>query len=103
MDENKVVKGLAYCGVFVFMLAVCWYLLAEPDVSDQRERADSVGAALERADEIASGIDEAESRIEASQERRGECAEILEDSERRIEESRAIIQAVRSRAGQDGK
>ena len=128
MDENKVFKGLAYCGVFVFMLAVCWYLLAEPNISDQRERASDVGAALERAgseqhdaerdiervgrgidasieraDEVASGIDEAERRIEASQERGGECAEVIADSERRIKESKRILQGIRSRAGQDGK
>lgn len=128
MDENKLFKGLAYCGVFVFVFAVCWYLLREPDVSDQRDAAarvaESLGRAgseqrnaernlvnvgrgidsgIERADEIERGIDEAESRIADVQSRGGECAEILADSERRIEESRAILQSVRSRAGQNGK
>ena len=112
----------------MLVLAVCWWLLREPDVSDQRERASDVGTALERAgaeqrnaeihivnvgrgidaslgrvDAIASGIDEAESRIDAVQSRGGECAGILADSERRIEESRAILQGIRERARQDGK
>ena len=128
MEENKVIKGLAYCGVFVFVLAVCWYLLREPDVHNQRdaaarvteslERAGSeqrdaenhlvnvgrgIDSGLERADEIERGIDEAESRIADVQSRGGECAAILADSQRRIAESRAILQSVRSRTGQDGK
>ena len=128
MEENKVFKCAAYIGVFIFIFAVCWFLLSEPDVSNQRERADDVRSALDRAgseqrnvegnlerigrglddsirkaDGIAERIGDAESAITASQERRGECEPILADSERRIEESKRIIQAVRARAGQDGK
>ena len=112
----------------MFILAVGWYLLREPDVSNQRERAsdvreslDRVGAeqrnaesnierierglddSLGRADEIAERIGEAAERIADSEKRNAECAGILEDSERRISESRAILQAVRERARQDGK
>ena len=128
MDENKTIKYLAYIGVFVFILAVCWYLLTEPDVHDQRDRADDVRESLDRdgaeqrnaesnierierglddslgrADEIAERISDAENAITASQERRGECEKLLADSERRISESRAIIQTVRARKGQDRK
>ena len=128
MDENKTFKYIAFVGVFIFICAVCWYLLREPDVSNQRDRASDVrdelantGAAqrdaeshivnaggridrsLESADAIAGRIDEAAERIADSAERNAECAELVADSERRIEESKRIIQAVRSRAGQDGK
>ena len=122
MDENKTIKYLAYIGVFVFICAVAWYLLTEPDVSNQRERAndvrnelsnagdaqrdaqghlDNAGQRIDRsvelADEIAGGIDEAAERIADSEKRNAECAGILEDSERRIEESKRIIQSVRER------
>ena len=128
MEENKTIKYLAYIGVFVFILALCWYMLREPDVSNQRDRANDVRTELsnvgnaqrdveshivnagqridrsvESVDEIARGIDEATERIEDSTARNAECAGILADSERRIEESERILQAVRSRAGQDGK
>ena len=128
MEENKTFKAIAYIGVFVFVLALCWYLLSEPNVSDQRDRANDVGAELgnvgnaqrdaeshivnagqrigrsiESADEIAGRIDEATERIESVQERSESVAGILEDSQRRISESRAILQEVRSRAGQDRK
>ena len=128
MDENKTIKYLAYIGVFVFILAVCWYLLREPYVHDQRERAsdirnelsntgnaqrdaqghiDNAGRGIDRSinavDEIAGGLGEAESRIAESEKRNAECAEIVSDSERRIEESRAILQGIRSRARQNGK
>ena len=121
MEKTFRIIGIVCACVFVGWLA--WYLFSEPDVHNQRERADDVGAALgntgaaqrdverdlerigrgidgsiKRIDEIAGGIDEAESRIDAVQERRGECAEILADSERRIEESQRILQSVRSRA-----
>lgn len=128
MDEKKLFKAFSYCLCFVLVLAVCWWLLSDPDVSNQRERASDVGnelvnagnaqrdaeshlvnagrridRSLESADEIAGRIDEATERIESVQERSGPVAGILEDSERRIEESKRILQAIRSRAGQDGK
>ena len=128
MEKNKTIKYLAYIGVFIFILAVCWYLLREPDVSNQRERAndvrtelgnvgdaqrdaeknlDSAGQRIDRsiesADEIAGRIDEATKRIESVQERSEPVAGILEDSERRIAESKSILQTVRNRARQDGK
>ena len=126
-DNKKVYYALVACGV-VLVLAVCWYLLAEPNISDQRERASDVGESLDRAgseqrnvenhlerierglddslgraDEIAERISDAENAITASQERRGECEKLIGDSESRIAESRAILQAVRARKGQDRK
>ena len=128
MDENKTIKYLAYIGVFVFILAVGWYLLREPDVHDQRERTSDITESLGRvgeeqrnaesnldrierglddsigrADEIAERISDAESAITASQERRGECEKLISDSESRIAESKSIIQGIRERSGQDGK
>ena len=125
-DENKTLKYGIYLGVLVLILSVCWWLLAEPDVRDQRDRAtdverslDNVGReqqtaadaveriergisdSIERADEIERGIGEAESAISADAERRGECERIIEDSERRLAESQRIIQAVRERARQN--
>lgn len=123
MDENKTFKYIAFVGVLVFILAVVWYLLREPNVSNQRDRTndvrtelgnvgnaqrdaenhiDNAGQRIDRsvelADEIAGRIDEAESRIEDSAKRNAECAGIIADSERRIEESRAILQGIRERA-----
>lgn len=122
MDENKTFKYIAFVGVFVFICAVAWYLLREPDVHDQRERASDVrnelgnagdaqrdaeshivnagqriDRSLESADAIAGRIDEATERIADSAERNAECAGILKDSERRIEESKSILQTVRER------
>ena len=121
MEENKYIKAIAYVGVFLFVCAVCWYLLAEP-VSNYRDRANDVTESLGRvgeeqrnaesnierierglddsigrADEIAERISDAESAITASQERRGECEKLISDSESRISESKRIIQAVRER------
>ena len=126
VDENKIIRGVAIAGGALFVLAVCWFLLGEPDVHDQRERADDVrtelgnaGSAqrdaqrhiddagrgidrsLESADAVAGRIDEAAERIADVQEQSDAIAGILEDSERRIEESKRIIQAVRVRAGQN--
>ena len=123
MEENKAFKYAAYLGCFIFIVAVCWYLLREPDVSNQRERANDVVQSLDSAgaeqrnaqkhierigqriddsigyvENIERGIDEAQSRIADVQERSGKCAELLEDSERRIAESERIIHEVRSRA-----
>lgn len=124
MEKTLRIIGIV-CGV-VFVGWLLWYLLCEPDVHDQRDRAsdvreslDRVGAkqrnaesnidrierglddSLGRADEIAERISDAESAITASQERRGECEKLIGDSERRIAESRAILQAVREGARQD--
>ena len=128
MEENKGFKYFAYIGIFVCICAVCWYLLREPNVHDQRDRADDVrnelsniGTAqrdaqshivnaggridrsIESTDAITERIGEAESRIADSAERNAECAGILEDSERRIEESKRILQGIRERARQNGK
>ena len=114
--------------VLLFIVGLCWYLLREPGVRNQRERADDVrtelsntGAAqrdaekhiidageridgsIKLADEVAGRIDEAAERIADSEERNAECASIVEDSERRIGESQRIIQSIRKRAGQGGK
>ena len=128
MEENKTFKAIAFIGVFVFVCAVCWYLLSEPDVHNQRDRANDVRTELSNAgtaqrdaqshidnagqridsgiglaDEIAGRIDEATERITDSTERNAECTELVADSERRISESKSIIQAVRERARQNGK
>ena len=126
MAKTFRIIGIVCAVVFVGWLL--WYLLSEPDVHDQRDRAndvrnelantgnaqrdaqshiDNAGQRIDRSiesvDEIARGIDEAESRIEDSAERNEECTRLVEDSERRIEESKRILQAVRTRKGQDGK
>ena len=126
MEKTFRIIGIVCACLFVGWLL--WYLLCEPDVHDQRERANDVAESLDRVgeeqrnaesnlerierglddsigrtDEIAGRISDAENAITASQERRGECEKLISDSESRISESRAIIQAVRERARQDGK
>ena len=126
MEKTFRIIGIIFACLFVAWLA--WYLLCEPDVHDQRDRAndvrnelsntgtaqrdaqghiDNAGQRIDRsielADEIAGRIDEATERITDSAERNAECAELVADSERRIEESKRILQAVRERARQDGK
>ena len=128
MDKKGTFYYIAIIVGVLLVCAVCWYLLREPNVHDQRSRANDVRESFERIDseqrnaendidragrridagvksidEISERISDVENAITASQERRGECAEIVTDSERRIEESRAILQGIRSRAGQDGK
>ena len=128
MDKEKFYQCLFFVGGIVLIISVCWWLLREPDVHDQRERANDVrnelsnaGTAqrdaqshidnagqridrgIESVDKIAGGIDEATERINDSAERNAKCAELVTDSERRIEESKRIIQGIRERAGQDGK
>ena len=126
MEENKTFKAVAYIGVFVFICAVCWYLLS--DVSnnggtaiDVREQFDRVGeeqrnaenalvdvergldASSRIADEVSERIDDAENRTEQVKAGLDDCARLVEDSERRIEESKSILQGIRERAGQSGK
>lgn len=126
MEKTLRIIGIVCACLFVAWLA--WYLLCEPNVSNQRERAsdvrnelsntgdaqrdaqshiDNAGQRIDRSiesvDEIARGIDETTERIADSAERNAECAELISDSERRIEESKRILQAVRTRKGQDGK
>lgn len=126
MEKTLRIIGIVCACLFVGWLA--WYLLSEPDVHDQRERAndvrnelsntgnaqrdaqghiDNAGQRIDRgvelADEIAGRIDEATERITDSTERNEECAELVADSERRIAESKSIIQGIRERARQDGK
>ena len=128
--EDK--KGTLYyvfvCAVVVFILAVCWYLCAEPDVSDYRGTAtdirDELGNAgnaqrnaqehldnargridsgIDRVDGVAKRIDDATDRIESVQDGNRAIAELVEDSERRIAESRAILQGIREATGQGRK
>ena len=126
MDENKTFKAVAYIGVFVFICAVGWYLLS--DVSnnggtaiDVREQFDRIGEEQRNAknalvnvergldassrivDEVSERIDDAERGTEQVKAGLDDCSKLVADSERRIEESKRILQAVRSRAGQDGK
>ena len=120
MEKTFRIVG-AVCAV-VFVGWLVWYMLSEPDVHDQRERAadviESLGRAgseqqsakesverigrelddsIKRTDEIAGGIGRASDAVRESQERNDECAEIVRDSESRIAESRAILQRVRER------
>ena len=128
MDKEKFYQCLFFVGGIVLVISVCWWLLRDPNVHDQRERAndvrnelsntgnaqrdaqshiDNAGQRIDRSveltDEIARGIDEATERINDSAERNAECAELVTDSERRIEESKRILQGIRSRTGQNGK
>ena len=128
MDKKGTFYYIAIIVGVLLVVGLCWYLLREPNLHDQRSRANDVRESFERIDneqrnaendidragrridagiksldEITERISDAENAITASQERRGECAEIVSDSERRIEESRAILQGIRSRAGQDRK
>ena len=127
-QREKTCRIVAIIVALLVLFVGAWYLLSEPNVHDQRERAndvrtelgntgnaqrdaqghiDNAGQRIDRSiesvDEIAGGISEAESRIADSTARNAECAELVADSERRIEESKSILQAVRNRAGQDGK
>ena len=126
MEKTFRIIGIVCACLFVGWLL--WYLFSEPNVHDQRERANDVRESLDRvgseqrnaqsnierferglddsigrADAIAERIGDAENAITASQERRGECAKLVADSESRIAESKSILQAVRTRKGQDGK
>ena len=128
MEENKILRYGFFVVGLVLVLAICWWLLSEPNVSNQRERAndvrtelgnagtaqrdaqkhiDDAGQRIDRSlgsvDEIAGRIDEAKDRIADVQERAEPVAGILADCERRIEESQRILQGIRERAGQDGK
>lgn len=123
MDENKTIKYLAYIGVFVFILALCWYMLREPDVHDQRDAARDVTESLDRAgseqqraiestERIQSGLERSVVVIERIEERTGnaesavdraasgneEARRIVEDSQRRVAECEGIIQEIRAGA-----
>ena len=128
MDKKGTFYYIAIIVGVCLVCAVCWYLLREPNVHDQRERANDVRDAFERIDneqrnaendidragrridasvksldEITERISDVANAITASQERRGECEKLLADSESRIAESKRIIQSIRERARQDGK
>ena len=128
MEDNKKLYYAIVAGGVLLVLAACLWLLSEPAVHNQRERADDVrtelsntGAAqrdaekhiidageridgsIKLADEVAGRIDEAAERIADSEERNAECARLVEDSERRVAESKSILQGIRERAGQGGE
>lgn len=121
MEENKIMRYGFLAAGLVFVLAVCWYVLAEPDVRDQRNAADDVRGALERADgeqqrviesaeHIRDGLERGVVVIERIKERTGNASEavdraasgneearrIVEESQRRVEASQRILQEVRS-------
>ncbi len=123
MDENKTIKYFAYIGVFVFICAVAWYLLSEPDVHDQRDAArdvteslDCAGSeqqrAIESAERIQSGLERSVVVIERIEERTGNAESavdratsgneaarrIVEDSQRRVAECAGILQEIRAGA-----
>ena len=123
MDKKGTFYYIAIGLGVLLVVVLCWYLLREPNIHDQRERAndvrnelintgnaqrdaqghiDNAGRGIDRSinavDEIAGGLGEAESRIAESEKRNAECAEIVRDSERRIEESKRILQSIRNRA-----
>ena len=126
VEENKIMRYGVLAAGLVFVLAVCWWLLSEPDVRDQRERAADVGAALERvggeqqraaesAQRLDAGLERSITIIERVEERTGNASDavdraasgneglvrIVEDSQRRVEASQRIIQGVRAREGQN--
>lgn len=123
-DDVEDKKGTIYyvfiCGVIVFILAVCWFLLREPAVHDQRDAARSVTESLERAgaeqqraaesaERIRDGLDRSVVVIERIEERTGNAAgavdraasgneaarRIVEDSERRVAACQRILQEIR--------
>ena len=123
--NEKVKYYIAATGV-ALAVAVGWFLLREPDVSNQRDAANGVRESLERAGSeqrraddalgrIGDGIDRSDAaaqRIEESNQRAAESvagaqervrrgATITLDSERRIEESQRILQAIRKSARKD--
>jgi len=124
--ENKVMRYSFLAAGIVLVLAVCWYLLREPDVHNQRDAARSVTESLDRvgseqqraaesARRIDAGLDRSITIIERVEERTGNAAgavdraasgneaarRIVEDSQRRITECEGIIQEIRSGAGQN--
>ena len=121
-------KTKYYITAAAVVLAVCagWFMLREPDIHNQRDAADGVRSALERAGSeqrraddalrrIGDGIDRsdaaaerieesnrrAENAVTGAQERIRRGAAIAQDSERRIKESQRILQSVREGARKD--
>ena len=123
-DDVEDKKGMPYYafifGVIVFILGVCWFLLREPDVSDQRDAARNVEQSLDRAGEeqrraaesagrIRDGLDGGIKIIERVEERadnaagainraasgNAEARRIIEDSQRRVTECQGIISEIR--------
>ena len=126
VEENKIMRYGFLAAGLVFVLAVCWWLLSEPDVRDQQERAADVRGALDRAGSeqqraaesagrIDAGLERSITIIERVEERTGNASDavdraasgneklvrIVEDSQRRVEASQRIIQGIRARAGQN--
>ncbi len=126
VEENKILRYGFFVAGIVFVLAVCWYLLREPAVHDQRDAARSVTESLDRvgseqqraaesARRIEAGLDRSITIIERVEERTGNASgavdraasgneaarRIVEDSQRRITECEGIIQEIRSREGQN--
>ena len=123
MDDKK---NMYYVSIGVGLLAVfglCWFLLREPDVHDQRNAADDVRGALERADgeqqraietaqRIDAGLERSITIIERVEERTGNASDavdraasgnealvrIVEDSQRRVEACERILQEIRAGA-----
>lgn len=126
MEREKTYRIIA---IIVAVLVVgfgLWYLLTEPNVHDQRDRArdvteslDRVGTeqqrAIESTERIQSGLEQSVVVIERIEERTGNAESavsrvadgneaairIVEDSQRRVAECESIIQGIRSRAGQN--
>lgn len=124
MEDKKGTLYYVFVGAIVlFVVAVAWYLLYEPDVSDHRgtatdirtelnnagnaqrnaqEHLDGAGrridSGIERVDGVAERIDDVTDRIESVQDGNRAIAELVEDSERRITESKRILQNIRETA-----
>ncbi len=124
--ENKLVRGIVIVIVVLLLGAGAWYLLREPDISNQRGRADDVRDALGSVGEQQQRAAESAGRIESGLERSVESTERIEerviyiesavdhaaagneelirivaDSQQRVGESQRIIQGIRNRAGQN--
>ena len=97
MDENKTIKYLAYICVFVFILALCWYMLRPTNGTGHYNNIETglgnIEAEQRRAGEsverITSGIERSEAsagRIGESIERSTDIARNLADDIRRNDE-----------------
>ena len=82
MDKEKLLRAFCYVICFVLVLAVCWYLLREPAVHDQRDAARDVEQSLERAG--------------AEQQRAVESAERIQSG---LERSVVVIERIEERTG----
>ena len=120
---NEKIHYIVIAAGVALAVAVGWFLLRDPGVYNQRDAADGVRSALERAgaeqqraaesaERVRDGLDRSVVILERIEEGTGNAADavgraasgneaalrIVEDSERRIKESQRILQAIRESA-----